>query len=240
MDSGEEIRPPPSWRPGTQLLAYLHEHKYLCTLLLLLKIVSLITWECLSSIAKKTYLNLKLFINTGKYNNKYNHIINEFIWNLNQGWIWIFMLCQPKNDDDFGWTFSILTNNFELSICNGTSESRPAVLFFITPVSRQVLLDLNRVFYLSRASVNQLVTLPAQRNMFASCSDDGTVRLWDASRLSGQAYVNKWELDKHIPAYIRLTHRPRILSKWDMGWAVVLTQYWKVRIGKQRDTKQSL
>ncbi|CAH2097622.1 unnamed protein product [Euphydryas editha] len=42
-----------------------------------------------------------------------------------------------------------------------------------------------------KARVNQLVRLPTQRGMFASCSDDGTVRLWDAARLQGHAYVNK-------------------------------------------------
>ncbi|CAG9570785.1 unnamed protein product [Danaus chrysippus] len=42
-----------------------------------------------------------------------------------------------------------------------------------------------------RSRVNQLVRLPAHRSMFASCSDDGTVRLWDAARLQGHAYVNK-------------------------------------------------
>ncbi|XP_048484293.1 phosphoinositide 3-kinase regulatory subunit 4 [Plutella xylostella] len=42
-----------------------------------------------------------------------------------------------------------------------------------------------------KSSVNRLVTLPAQRNMFASASDDGTVRLWDAARLEGHAYINK-------------------------------------------------
>ncbi|GBP54418.1 Phosphoinositide 3-kinase regulatory subunit 4 [Eumeta japonica] len=41
-----------------------------------------------------------------------------------------------------------------------------------------------------RARVNRLVPL-AQRGYFGSCSDDGTVRLWDAQRLEGNAYVNK-------------------------------------------------
>ncbi|XP_053618179.1 phosphoinositide 3-kinase regulatory subunit 4 [Plodia interpunctella] len=42
-----------------------------------------------------------------------------------------------------------------------------------------------------KARVNQLVTLPAQRNLFGSCSDDGTVKLWDATKLQGHAYVNR-------------------------------------------------
>nr|XP_026490415.1 phosphoinositide 3-kinase regulatory subunit 4 isoform X1 [Vanessa tameamea] len=42
-----------------------------------------------------------------------------------------------------------------------------------------------------KARVNQLVRLPSQRGLFGSCSDDGTVRLWDANRLQGHAYVNK-------------------------------------------------
>ncbi|XP_072948041.1 phosphoinositide 3-kinase regulatory subunit 4 [Epargyreus clarus] len=42
-----------------------------------------------------------------------------------------------------------------------------------------------------KARVNQLVRLPAHKSLFGSCSDDGTVRLWDASRLQGHAYVNK-------------------------------------------------
>ncbi|CAB3249651.1 unnamed protein product [Arctia plantaginis] len=42
-----------------------------------------------------------------------------------------------------------------------------------------------------RARVNQLVTLPAQRAFFGSCSDDGTVRLWDASKLQGHAHINR-------------------------------------------------
>ncbi|KAL0811870.1 hypothetical protein ABMA28_009292 [Loxostege sticticalis] len=42
-----------------------------------------------------------------------------------------------------------------------------------------------------KARVNQMVTLPAHRNLFGSCSDDGTVRLWDAARLQGHAYVNR-------------------------------------------------
>ncbi|XP_059055850.1 phosphoinositide 3-kinase regulatory subunit 4 [Achroia grisella] len=42
-----------------------------------------------------------------------------------------------------------------------------------------------------KARVNQLVTLPAHRNLFGSCSDDGSVRLWDAARLQGHAYINK-------------------------------------------------
>ncbi|RVE51799.1 hypothetical protein evm_003602 [Chilo suppressalis] len=42
-----------------------------------------------------------------------------------------------------------------------------------------------------KARVNQLVTLPAQKGIFGSCSDDGTVRLWDAPRLQGHAYVNR-------------------------------------------------
>ncbi|XP_045762546.1 phosphoinositide 3-kinase regulatory subunit 4 [Maniola jurtina] len=42
-----------------------------------------------------------------------------------------------------------------------------------------------------KARVNQLVRLPAHRNLFGSCSDDGTVRLWDAAKLQGHAYVNK-------------------------------------------------
>ncbi|XP_068624877.1 phosphoinositide 3-kinase regulatory subunit 4 [Battus philenor] len=42
-----------------------------------------------------------------------------------------------------------------------------------------------------KARVNQLVRLPAHRGLFGSCSDDGTVRLWDAARLQGHAYVNK-------------------------------------------------
>lgn len=46
------------------------------------------------------------------------------------------------------------------------------------------------IFYV-RARVNQMVRLPAHRNMFASCSHDGTVRLWDAARLHGHAHVNR-------------------------------------------------
>ncbi|XP_026320617.1 phosphoinositide 3-kinase regulatory subunit 4 [Hyposmocoma kahamanoa] len=42
-----------------------------------------------------------------------------------------------------------------------------------------------------KARVNQMVTLPAHRNLFGSCSDDGSVRLWDALRLQGHAYVNR-------------------------------------------------
>ncbi|CAK1543579.1 unnamed protein product [Leptosia nina] len=42
-----------------------------------------------------------------------------------------------------------------------------------------------------KARVNQLVRLPAHPSFFGSCSDDGTVRLWDAARLQGHAYVNK-------------------------------------------------
>ncbi|XP_063387877.1 phosphoinositide 3-kinase regulatory subunit 4 [Cydia fagiglandana] len=42
-----------------------------------------------------------------------------------------------------------------------------------------------------KARVTQLVTLPGQKNLFGSCSDDGTVRLWDANRLAQHAYVNK-------------------------------------------------
>ncbi|XP_045455621.1 phosphoinositide 3-kinase regulatory subunit 4 [Melitaea cinxia] len=42
-----------------------------------------------------------------------------------------------------------------------------------------------------KARVNQLVRLPSQRGLFGSCSDDGTVRLWDATRLQGHAYVNR-------------------------------------------------
>ncbi|XP_028172381.1 phosphoinositide 3-kinase regulatory subunit 4 isoform X2 [Ostrinia furnacalis] len=42
-----------------------------------------------------------------------------------------------------------------------------------------------------KARVNQMVTLPASKNMFGSCSDDGTVRLWDAARFQGHAYVNR-------------------------------------------------
>lgn len=42
-----------------------------------------------------------------------------------------------------------------------------------------------------KARVNQLVTLPAQRSLFGSCSDDGTVRLWDAARLQGHAHINR-------------------------------------------------
>ncbi|XP_026750400.2 phosphoinositide 3-kinase regulatory subunit 4 isoform X2 [Galleria mellonella] len=38
-----------------------------------------------------------------------------------------------------------------------------------------------------RARVNQLVTLPAHKNLFGSCSDDGSVRLWDAAKLQGHA-----------------------------------------------------
>ncbi|CAG4938820.1 unnamed protein product [Colias eurytheme] len=42
-----------------------------------------------------------------------------------------------------------------------------------------------------KARVNQMVRLPAHPSFFGSCSDDGTVRLWDAARLQGHAYVNK-------------------------------------------------
>ncbi|XP_041971823.1 phosphoinositide 3-kinase regulatory subunit 4 [Aricia agestis] len=42
-----------------------------------------------------------------------------------------------------------------------------------------------------RSRVNQLARLPAHRSVFASCSDDGTVRLWDAAKLQGHAYVNR-------------------------------------------------
>ncbi|KAJ2941262.1 hypothetical protein O0L34_g3460 [Tuta absoluta] len=42
-----------------------------------------------------------------------------------------------------------------------------------------------------KARVNQMVTLPANRNIFGSCSDDGTVRLWDAHKLQGHAYINR-------------------------------------------------
>ncbi|XP_022818609.1 phosphoinositide 3-kinase regulatory subunit 4 [Spodoptera litura] len=42
-----------------------------------------------------------------------------------------------------------------------------------------------------KARVNQLVCLPASRSVFASCSDDGTVRLWDAARLHTQAHINR-------------------------------------------------
>ncbi|KAJ8710173.1 hypothetical protein PYW07_009539 [Mythimna separata] len=42
-----------------------------------------------------------------------------------------------------------------------------------------------------KARVNQLVTLPAHRSLFGSCSDDGTVRLWDAARLHTQAHINR-------------------------------------------------
>ncbi|KPJ19703.1 Phosphoinositide 3-kinase regulatory subunit 4 [Papilio machaon] len=42
-----------------------------------------------------------------------------------------------------------------------------------------------------KARVNQLARVPSVRGLFASCSDDGTVRLWDANRLQGHAYVNK-------------------------------------------------
>ncbi|XP_013182356.1 PREDICTED: phosphoinositide 3-kinase regulatory subunit 4 isoform X1 [Papilio xuthus] len=42
-----------------------------------------------------------------------------------------------------------------------------------------------------KARVNQLARVPGVRGLFASCSDDGTVRLWDANRLQGHAYVNK-------------------------------------------------
>ncbi|XP_047035131.1 phosphoinositide 3-kinase regulatory subunit 4 [Helicoverpa zea] len=42
-----------------------------------------------------------------------------------------------------------------------------------------------------KARVNQMVTLPAQVSLFGSCSDDGTVRLWDAQRLHTQAHINR-------------------------------------------------
>ncbi|XP_026728323.1 phosphoinositide 3-kinase regulatory subunit 4 isoform X2 [Trichoplusia ni] len=42
-----------------------------------------------------------------------------------------------------------------------------------------------------KARVNQLVVLPAQRSLFASCADDGTVRLWDAARLHTHAHINR-------------------------------------------------
>ncbi|KAG6449302.1 hypothetical protein O3G_MSEX005972 [Manduca sexta] len=42
-----------------------------------------------------------------------------------------------------------------------------------------------------KSRVNQLVTLPAHRNLFASCSHDGTVRLWDAAKLQGHAHINR-------------------------------------------------
>ncbi|KAJ0171440.1 hypothetical protein K1T71_012990 [Dendrolimus kikuchii] len=42
-----------------------------------------------------------------------------------------------------------------------------------------------------KARVNQMVTLPAHRNLFSSCSDDGTVRLWDATRLQGHSHINR-------------------------------------------------
>ncbi|XP_035452016.2 phosphoinositide 3-kinase regulatory subunit 4 isoform X1 [Spodoptera frugiperda] len=42
-----------------------------------------------------------------------------------------------------------------------------------------------------KARVNQLVCLPASRAVFASCSDDGTVRLWDAARLHTHAHINR-------------------------------------------------
>ncbi|XP_047506714.1 phosphoinositide 3-kinase regulatory subunit 4 isoform X2 [Pieris napi] len=42
-----------------------------------------------------------------------------------------------------------------------------------------------------KARVNQMVRLPAYPALFGSCSDDGTVKVWDAARLQGHAYVNK-------------------------------------------------
>ncbi|KAG6449305.1 hypothetical protein O3G_MSEX005972 [Manduca sexta] len=45
--------------------------------------------------------------------------------------------------------------------------------------------------FVLRSRVNQLVTLPAHRNLFASCSHDGTVRLWDAAKLQGHAHINR-------------------------------------------------
>lgn len=42
-----------------------------------------------------------------------------------------------------------------------------------------------------KARVNRLVTLPSNHSHFGSCSDDGTVRLWDSLKLEGTAYVNK-------------------------------------------------
>ncbi|XP_050671571.1 phosphoinositide 3-kinase regulatory subunit 4 isoform X2 [Leptidea sinapis] len=42
-----------------------------------------------------------------------------------------------------------------------------------------------------KACVNQLACVPAHRSMFGSCSDDGSVRVWDAAKLQGHAYVNK-------------------------------------------------
>lgn len=42
-----------------------------------------------------------------------------------------------------------------------------------------------------KAQVNDLVTLPAHRNMFGSCSNDGTVRLWDVAKLQGHAHINR-------------------------------------------------
>jgi WD40 repeat protein len=65
-----------------------------------------------------------------------------------------------------------------------------------------------------------MVTLPAQRNLFGSCSDDGTVRLWDASRLQGHAYVNRFDSQFDVPIFYisKFTHNNKDYNYFLSGW----------------------